>query len=53
VRVTIRHGAGDPAWAKQAATEMAALEGRFNQPTESAAKAQPVREANSRGALSR
>jgi membrane fusion protein (multidrug efflux system) len=32
VRVSIAHGAGDPAWAEQAARLMAEIEGRFNQP---------------------
>jgi membrane fusion protein (multidrug efflux system) len=32
VRVSIAHGAGDPAWAEQAARRMAEVEGRYNQP---------------------
>ena len=36
VRVSLAHGPGDPAWAEQAARRMAELEGRFNQPGESA-----------------
>jgi membrane fusion protein (multidrug efflux system) len=36
VRVSITHGPGDPAWASQAARRMAEVEGRFNQPAESA-----------------
>ncbi len=32
VRTTIVHGPGDPAWAEQAARQMAELESRFNQP---------------------
>jgi membrane fusion protein (multidrug efflux system) len=31
VAATITHGSGDPAWAKQAAREMAKLETRYNQ----------------------
>jgi membrane fusion protein (multidrug efflux system) len=36
VRVSIAHGTGDPAWAAQAAREMAEIEGRFNRPAETA-----------------
>jgi len=32
--VAITHGPGDPAWADQAAKQMAELEGRFNRPLE-------------------
>jgi membrane fusion protein, multidrug efflux system len=31
VAAIITHGSGDPAWAKQAAQEMAELETRYNQ----------------------
>jgi multidrug resistance efflux pump len=32
VRAVISHGAGDPEWAKHAASEMADVEARFNAP---------------------
>jgi membrane fusion protein (multidrug efflux system) len=34
VRVAISHGPGDPAWAEQAARQIAGLESRFNRPAE-------------------
>jgi membrane fusion protein (multidrug efflux system) len=34
VRAVIEHGDGDPSWAESAARDMAAIEGRFNQPKE-------------------
>jgi membrane fusion protein (multidrug efflux system) len=47
VRVAITHGPGDPLWAEQAARRMAEIEGRFNQPGESA----PVTSGSSPGVV--
>jgi membrane fusion protein (multidrug efflux system) len=53
VRVSIAHGAGDAAWAEQAAKRMAEIEGRFNQPESSATVAPDSSPGNVAGELAR